>query len=175
MEDDMKRSDFQIGQMIELYTDSEDKFGLGFVVYVDEADVILHGLTETGQDDGLTLYCIDEVLKLAYDTQYCAKLKRMMRQDFSSIEYRFAEGDLKQQLLRLAQSKNMIAEIQLLQSGSRDVMGLVSEVTQESCLIGQIDIYGQRDGFCRISTESISSIRVNSYEGRSLQLLMDGN
>ena len=171
----MKKEDFIIGEMITVYTDTcNEWFGVGIVLAVDDAFVLLKSISTLGEDDGLTLYRIEEIVKIETNTMYCQKLKKLMRiKNVVLLNYDIPKNEYLAWIIKKSLEENSIIDVQLLSSQHRDIVGIVKDINDGNCIILQIDDLGRKDGECQFLLESISSIKFNSVENRTLQLLVE--
>lgn len=169
----MQKEDFPLGEMIEVYTDLGDEFNLGILLNVDDTNILLQNITPLGRPNGLLLDKISDIVKIAYQTQYCCKMKKLLQFDINSLNrLEDCNEDLMLQLLHDVKLNHKMVELQLLQSGCRDVMGFVSDITENTCTIEVIDNYGMNDGICKVSLDTICSIKVDSSEIQNIYQLL---
>lgn len=171
----MKKEDFSLNEMIAIYTDTDDEwFGAGMVFKVDDNFLILKAIDPTGLQDGLILFRIEDIVKIERNTLYLQKLTKLMNvKNIGFSNYDIPTNDFINWFLQESKKRNIIINIQLLQSRHCDVMGVVKEINTHSCIILQFNNIGQLDGECQFALEDISSIKFDSGESRDIKLILD--
>lgn len=171
----MNKENFKIDDFVAIYTDLDSEcFGVGTVLAIDEKNIIISSVDPYGAEDGLTLYNIETIIKIEKESQYCTKIKNLMKKKQTELErHKFTKGDILQQLLELSKKKEKIVDIKLLNCDKSASVGYVSFLSDDICEIKQIDDYGNEDGACIFSIEDITSIKYNSIENRDIQLLLN--
>ena len=171
----MKKEDFFFNEMIAIYTDTNDEwFGAGRVFKVDDNFLILKAIDPRGLQDGLILYRIGDIVKIERNTLYLQKLEKLMNiKNTNFSDYDISTNDFINWFLQESKKRNIILNIQLLQSQHCDVMGVVKEINAHSCIIVQFNNIGEFDGECQFALEDISSIKFDSVESRDIKLMID--
>ncbi len=169
----MTKNVFKKNDFIAIYTDVDrDSFGLGKVVEVDDNDIIIGSIDPSGLEDGLILYNISTICKIEKNTQYCAKIQKLMQIKNTEFQtYKFEGKSILQELLALAQNNKKFVEIELQNSHESNSFGIVELFDENICKIRQFDNYGEKDGIGILSIEDISSIKYDSLESRAIFLL----
>lgn len=167
----MKKGIVKINDLIAVYTDINSKyFGVGLVLSVNDDFLVLNSVDSFGQEDGLILYRMDEVIKIEKETLYLEKIKSLMEITETTYFEKSPRIDVIL-LLDKAKGENIVVDIQLMQSGQSDVVGFVKEINNDYCVITQIDNMGVKDGECIFDLHYVSSIKYNSRENRILKKL----
>ena len=161
---------FQKGQMIAIYTDTEEWFGAGYLLGMDDEIVMIRGLSTDGSDDGITLYRREELVKIETETQYLQRLQKLCLRNETPQSAQTVPCDLKG-ALKYASQQKWIVEVQLLASHQCDALGWVDAVDDAYCCICQLDRFGRKDGKAYFALDDISSIKLNSAEGRGIAYL----
>lgn len=169
----MEMIEFNKNEIMTIYTDIESNtFGAGYILGVDDSCLLLRSIDCVGEDDGLILYRLQEIVKMERDTLYCQKLQRLIKIKNSVFkDYDFPQRDYIKWLLNESLNNNKMLFIQLLQSQQCDVIGIVTKVYTGKCFISQINDSGQSDGECVFRIEDISSIKIDSRENKAFELL----
>lgn len=160
----------KIGQIIEVYTNlDDDEFGLGKVLNYDEEYLLIQELSVFGEHDGVVLYKMDSIFKIAYDTIYSRKILKLVKLLKEKGEkYKFAR-DFPTSILEASRRKKKVIDIQLCDSGRCDVSGIVDSIKDGICVIRQITSDAEEDGFCCLKVDEITSIRYDSLDNRKIE------
>lgn len=161
----------KFNRLVEIYTNvGEDNFSLGFVLAFNENYLLLQSVSPYGEESGIYLYCINEIVKVETNTLYCKKIKKLISiKNTKFPKYKNINEDFMLWLLQNSKTYSKIIQVQLLQSNCCDVMGIVKELTNDTCLIAKIDHYGFKDGISEIKIADISSIKYDDIESRDLE------
>ena len=165
--------EFNKNEIMTIYTDTESNtFGAGYILGVDDSYLLLKSIDCVGEDDGLILYRMQEIVKMERDTLYTKKLQKLVKIKNSVLKnYDFPQTDYIKWLLNESLNNNRVLFIQLMQSQQCDIIGRVTKVNGEKCVISQINDNGQIDGECVFRIEDISSIKMDSRENKAFELL----
>ena len=161
----MNQKYFKKGEFISVYTDTDDQFALGCVLTADKTHIVLQTLTPSAEQEGLTLYRLEDIVKIERNTLYQNKLiQQFENRQIPLAKYEPPQRDLMQWLFQQAQAQNKIVQVQLQLSGHCDVQGYVALWDNAVCTIQQVDDYGRADGEVMFLWSDITSIKVMDRE-----------
>lgn len=164
-------------QVVFLYNkyDSPSNFCAGFLVGLDEEYCIVEAVSPEGRYDGYNLFLVENIERVAYGGQYAKKLKILMeKQRWLSAGYSFSP-DFLQSILEYSLKYHKVLSIELSNSRERDIIGFVSQISPGFCTIQCIDLYGNRNEICVLSTENITQICCDDEECRVLEGLVESD
>ncbi len=165
-------------KLCSLYINFQDtsKFVFGKILKIDEMHIIFFSFSPDGEYDGLLLIKIDNILRVEYDDLYTARMNRLINDknflckfDIDSIE----NNNLIELLLNLLLKEKIIISIELLDSGTYDIIGFVEEINENTCKISQVNDDGQDDGVTYIRINDITQISADSLDERRILRLLD--
>lgn len=167
--DDNLVSSIPLFEYIELYADKNDlsKFIFGKIVSRNSFYIIISAVTPNGHYDGFVLKRIEDIIKICRNTKYKEKLlckideSKIKKFDNSKTENLIAE------LLSFAKDNNLIASIEILESGYNEAIGLINEICDNYVSIKHIAFNGEFDGITYLNTKDITQISVDSEEERN--------
>lgn len=165
-------------KLCSLYINFQDtsKFIFGKILEVDEIHIIFYSLSPDGEYDGLLLIKIDNILRVEYDDLYAARMNRLINDKNFSCRFNIdliENNNLKELLLNLLLKEKIIVSIELLDSGTYDIIGFVEEISVNICKISQVNDDGQDDGFTYIRIYDITQISADSLDERRILRLSE--
>lgn len=117
-------------ELVEIYTNKSniDQFEVGYIEACTDNEVLVHSITEFGQDDGFYWEYSDNIFSLRYDTDYLKNLKMVMEKNMTVLNpLPFPKGyqqdtSLLHQLLNYAMEHDRMVRI-IANYYDLDVMG----------------------------------------------------
>lgn len=171
----MEKDNFKLDDFIAIYTDvNSGRFGLGKVIALDNNSLLIKSVELDGTEGGIVLYRLNEICMYEKDSLYCQKMHKLMQLKKTKLninEYVFKSDNIMIELLKLAHEKNVIVDIELMDSHTSNVIGLISSLNDSVCEIQQIDDFGCFDGTCTFSLDIVSGIIFNEIKSKDRQLL----
>ncbi len=156
--------------IVSVYCDdlNRDAFLLGYLLDMDEADLLLNLLSPGGEEDGFAVIAGDMVFSVSEDRPYSAKiLKLALLKGQKKRTVPSVEGSVLFDLLHYAQSQ------QTLVMFNRDVnfTGFVESYTDSSVTLLQVDDYGREFGRAVVDLSGVEFVRCRSAELKDIELL----
>ena len=74
-------------------------------------------------------------------------------------------------MLDYAKRQNKICEIELCNSGLQDVVGFISEITEENLTVQSVDEYGEQDGEATLFLSDITALSFGSKDTEKIEIL----
>ena len=163
-----------IGRIIQCHIDKgdPDTFVVGLVAYADDNWFLMKDILPNGYWNGFALYPQTDVVSIEKSSEYLqrvATLVRYRKQSEPHIVNLSSNPPL--ELLAYAGNAKKIVGIEICSSGYRDVNGIVSEITNDTLVIRQLDEYGRDDGVSYISIDSITRCYLDDEESEILTIL----
>lgn len=161
------------GEFCSLYCDGDlEKFYYGKIIAVNEMEIALQMVSPNGALDGIIALFTDSICKIEVGGLYDKKMKRLF--NFFEVPQtveKIDSADIFTSILEHIVSEKKLASIELMDSGSNDVVGFVSEFDGEACRVNQVDEYGNPDGKAVFCFDNISQIVFDSMTERNLTAL----
>lgn len=158
-----------VGELIELYTnkDDTDAYEVGFVVAYSDNMFMVHSFNDRGKDDGFFVQRIDDLYRVAYGTQYCEKLFKLIARQGGDFKPPMFEGfqtsgNMMYDVLNESMYNRRIVYVVLY--NEYEVFGRVKSVSIDTFEIEIVQADGTLDGFTKLRLEDV---RVVSVDGIS--------
>lgn len=156
--------------VVSVYCDdlNRDAFLLGYLLDVDEDDLLLNLLSPGGEEDGFAVVAGDTVFGVSEDRPYSAKILKLAHlKGQKKRRIPSPEGSPLFDLLAYAQEK------QTLVMFNRDVnfTGFVESYTDTSVTLLQVDDYGREFGRAVVDLAGVEFVRCRSAELKDIELL----
>ena len=156
--------------IVSVYCDNWDRgsFLLGYVIDLDEDDVLLNLLSPGGVEDGFAVVAADSIVGASEDRPYSARilklslLKGQKKRTIPSVE-----GSPLFDLLAYAQAER--TPITIDREG--DFTGFVESYSDTAVNLMQVDTDGKEFGRAVVDLASVDFIRCQSSELRDIELL----
>ena len=111
----MNQRFFKKGDFVSIYTNTDDCFGLGYVLITDESHIILQTLTPSADIDGLTLYRLEDIVKIEHNTTYQNKIARKVAKKQAILtKYELPQSDLILWMFQESQKQNIVLLLMVL-------------------------------------------------------------
>lgn len=156
--------------VVSVYCDDRDRgaFLLGYLLDMDEDDLLLNLLAPGGEEDGFVVVASDTILGVSEDRPYSAKILKLAI--LKGQKKRFlpsAEGSPLFDLLAYAQS----AQTPVMLNRDINFTGFVESYTDTSVTLLQVDDYGREFGRAVVDLSGVEFARCCSAELRDIELL----
>ena len=155
------------------YTDPQvDKFKFGFIVAVNESEIVLHEISPDGEDDGIVVMATERIYRVERNTQYLEKMKKLCSDTVISDWLTSIDENniLLSVLLNPALGKRIIS-VELNDSGYYATSGFVEQIKDGQCMIRQVDDYGFEDGVTYLAISDITELAISSTLEKRIQKL----
>lgn len=154
---------YSSGKFASIYTNKSDtsKFRYGRIIALDDTAVATQELQPNGEDDGISVFGIDEVLRVDVDGQYDDKMQRVCNREVTDIALPDSDS-IAHSVLLFAMNAKSVVSIELLDSGRYDLCGFVEKFDDEECTIFLVDEYGYSDGYAHIDVANVTAISCDS-------------
>lgn len=157
-----------------VYTDSSTKFSFGRVLVFDEDFLALISITPKGLYDGVLVIPIEDIMRIAADNQYCAKMKALTDEaEYNKFPYTINNVNVLRNILELSKKDNTVISIEVDHSGYDDVTGIVAGISDGMVEIDVIDEYGCEDGKEWVQLEDITRVSYFSETEQVIQKLFN--
>lgn len=156
------------------YTNKEktSSFIFGRVLGVNDKHIALYMLSPEGQYDGLLIKRTSSIYRVDWDDQYTQEMIEKIKPDqLPSRELELRDDAFMKSLLSFAKGSKEIVSIELLDSGYDDIVGFVEQVSDETCVVQQINLDGKTGGYSLLYMDDISQIECESQDEIRLQKL----
>ena len=161
-----------------LYSNGADtsKFHFGTVIAINEEEIALQLISPDGDDDGITVIGINNIIRVELDGQYAEKMKKLYAKSLSSIDSPKIENDnITNSILLLAKKERYVVSIELMDSGYNDIVGIVEDIDDIQCKIKQYDEYGYMDGISYCFVNDISKLTFLTQDEKRIMRLIKAN
>ena len=138
--------------------EDSNKFLYGKVLSVNNCEFALLMYTPCGMFDGIIVKKIKDITRIEYDGQYEQKMQKVLSRDIDAEKYCIADSEITSSILELSLKLNKIVSIELLNSGTDNVVGFVDEINDNNCTIKSVDEYGYEDGYSFILISDITQV-----------------
>ena len=134
-------------------------------------------ISPDGKYDGLLVKPIADIIRINKNDLYSERMKKLL--DLSIIDDYLLNhkksNDVLSFVLLMSKTNNKIVSIELNNSGTDDVVGIVNMVSDTICEIQQIDFYGHTDGIAYLKLDDISQASFDSATEQTLLKLRESN
>lgn len=152
--------------------DCIDKFAFGYIVACNKEYYVMVLFDPNGKYDGFLLEPLSDIQYISYNDKYELKMKKLI--NYYKTEYEkceLSEENLVKEFLEFAQKNNFIVEIEISDSGYNDGIGYVKEISENACIIKNIDRFGKEDGESVMLFENITQLSCDTIETLKLKIL----
>lgn len=162
--------------LVSLFTNKEqtDSFALGFVVAIDDDNVLLAHVNTSGDYDGFKIKNLNSIIMIETDTLYQSSMYSLYQlSDRKHDKIELVNNDAMKSLLLYAKQKQLVVAIQLLESDYCNVQGFVYDFSETDNIvtINNVDRYGVKDGFSYINIDDVSKVMCDSEDEQTLRKL----
>lgn len=156
--------------IVAVYCDdlNRDAFLLGYLLDLDESDLLLNLLSPGGEEDGFAVVAGDTIFSVSEDRPYSAKILKLAHlkgQKKRTIPS--AEGTPLFDLLAYAQSHQTL----VMFNRNVNFTGFVESYTDTAVTLLQVDEFGKEFGRAVVDLAGVDFIRCRSAELRDIELL----
>lgn len=159
---------------VSIYTNinENNSFAFGYIIAVNESQIVIHNITPDGTDDGIKFMYVDKIFRVDEKGQYHEKMELLCQGNtLSTYNLDIVEDDIKKAVVLYAFQNKLILSITLLDSGYIDMVGYIESIDGENLKIFLVDEYGCADGFSYISMDNISQIIALSEDEKRIDRL----
>lgn len=157
-----------------VYTDSSTKFSFGRVLALDEDFLALISITPSGLYDGVSVIPAEDIMRIAADDQYCAKMKALTDEaEYAKFPYAINNADVLRNILEISEKDNTVVSIEVDHSGYDDATGIVAGICDGLVEIDVIDEYGFEDGKAWVQLDDITRVSYFSETEQVIQKLFN--
>ena len=169
-------------EYVSIYADMNDssKFIFGQIIAVNEKQVAIARINPNGEDDGIIVIQTARVYRLEHNSKYEKKLKQLMKHN-SIITTFSSESNIDKNILvfylNVAFKSHRVVSLELCESGYEDIIGFIKEVQSETetCVIEQVDSYGEYDGESYFRMGDITQLSFGSNDEKQMEILYNAN
>lgn len=156
---EMLRTAMKTGELVEVYSAPEDtdRFGAGYVIAMGENSIIQRHIHPSGCGDGYSWRTTEKIYRVNSGTRYLECLKMLLESENQPVFAPEGDEELSVQLLRFAMEHGMVVQIELHDSDSWNLMGLVREVS-EGVTVAMLNVEGEEDGIAAVRLKDITEI-----------------
>ncbi len=165
---------YESKSFVSIYTslNESSKFYYGRIIAVDESEIAIQMLHPSGADDGIVVMSVDDVLRVEENSQYSNKMQKLFSvKSIPNYDFPINENGIMFSVLNYAFLNNQIVSLELLNSGIFDVVGYVTEIDENVCVIKQVDEYGFDDGISYLEWLNITMLSVLSEDEKTIMRL----
>ena len=153
--------------------DSMQNFIYGKILAVNDEEVAVQMITQDGEDDGVSIFSVDDIFRIAVDGEYSRKMDFLLSSSIASYIIAVKNNDIMGSYLSYAKEKGLILSIELLDSGYTDITGYIESVDNDLCAIKEVDEYGCYDGISYIALSDITQITFLSEDEKRITRLFE--
>lgn len=161
-----------------IYMNLEDssKFVYGRVLAVNEFEIAIFMISPDGDNDGILVKSVEEVIQIEVDSQYSEKMRKLMEINRPQIyQVEIDNEQIKQSILLFARQEKQVVSLEIHNSGYDNIVGFVNDIKNDLCTIEKINDYGLKDGKAYIQLNNVSQISYASQEEIRLLKLWNFN
>lgn len=126
-------------------------------------------ISPDGEDDGITVMSVDDVIRVDTNGQYEEKMQKLCSKNANSFyDLSIEDEEILMAALLFAIKEKQMVSIELLNSGYNNIVGFVSTIDDGECKIEQVDEYGFADGTSYISYNDITRISISTKEEKRI-------
>ena len=166
------------GKWIEYYNDPDDvdSFVFGRTLYVNDDEIVILEMANTGRYDGISWHPLDSIRYIQTDTRYCQKQETLrMPETFPSEIPDLDETNLRDSLLAHARKAASIVKLTIDGSDAWDVVGFVTEHKDGLYCFRNVDRYGFEDGNSYVEADRITAIEFDTTAAKRDMRLWNAN
>lgn len=159
----------EAGKMISIFNDIErdDRFGVGFIVSLNQEEMLIKSISPGGEYDGYMWLRIEDVFQCGFDGEYEEKIMNLY-DACDRQELDIPDQDIRENFLNYSISKKRMLEIVYL---STIISGYVVEYADEIIAIREVDQYGKELGMVYIKMEVVDEIHMDTITCRKMEKL----
>ncbi len=158
--------------IVSIYCDgrNSDTFFLGYLLDMDEDDLLLNLLSPGGEEDGFAVICRDLIFTAGEDRPYGAKILKLSLlkgQKKKQLPTAHTEGSALYDLIAYAYAQQAVVWVNF----DRNLTGVIESFTDDSLTLVQVDEFGKEYGRTVIDTAAVMLLRCRTAELRDIELL----
>ena len=160
-------------ELIATYTlpEKQNSFEVGFLIEMDEDNIILEGYTVDGHFDGYLMICINDIYRIEQDSKYLKALDRLLDTDHKEECILRLSNHCFNDMINYAQSYNRILSICYMQRDGILLTGYVQEINDDTIKLQQINEYGEQDGTTVIYKNDCCFLSCGGQDERRIEML----
>lgn len=166
----------ETGKVMQYHIDpsAPETFVVGRLLFVFEDSFILHLISPNGKWDGTALIQLEDLVLVERATEYLDTLNLllMLQKQEEPEKPQKANTGLETVLAYAAYTEKMIA-LELYQSGSRDIVGMVLQQKRDVIEILQLDELGREDGITCVRPNAVTRVYCDDEDLSCKRLLWD--
>lgn len=149
-----------------IYEEDLSKFAVGYLMQISDNEIIMQEISPYGEDDGLTLFLIENIRKIEIDNKYLAAIKLLSCDIEDYVIQRNRDLDLLSNVLEYSMKKEYIVSIELSNEGYYDCIGIINHMNNQTLKVDAIDEYGESEGSIFVNFSEITKMTINSLDDR---------
>lgn len=171
-----KRLNSLVGKdiLVSIYddTDEPDTFTLGYLLQMDDNDILINIIDQFGQENGLCTLNLDDIFIFDEDKMYIEKMQKLFTIKNQKRRYIANLGANPMfTLLKYAVDNHLLIEV----NNDDNYMGFVSGFSEDILVLNVIDNYCNDLGDATIDMNHINILTCQDNYLKDLQLLYDRN
>ena len=154
-----------------LFTDEADidKFQVVKISCFNRDYIFAVSYDQYGKIDGYECISLKKLIKIETNSKYLQALSILNEHNNShTAKIEFTSLN---EMLDYAKCQNKICEIELCNSGLQDVVGFISEITEENLTVQSVDEYGEQDGEATLFLSDITALSFGSKDTEKIEIL----
>lgn len=161
-------------EIISLYDDKNDTAGFycGKVCAINESYVLLDHFDKIGRYGGYVILKNENIYRVNRGSQYEKAISNLEKAYLSKHDLTVNPLTLVNDLLNYAKEKGLVLLIELCESGTDDIQGIIKDFDEKAVSLDCVDDYGNPDGTSTVFIEDVSVIKCDNTTCQGVKALM---
>ena len=150
---------------VSLYVNESDasKFVFGRILCANKDYVVIYMIAPNGKYDGILVKETTAVIRIEVEDKYSRKMHQLISSnEMRKFNFVLDDHNILSSLFNIAKNEHKIISLELLNSEMNNVVGFVENTDENVCMIRQVDLYGDDDGFSYIDLNDITQVTYDS-------------
>lgn len=165
------------GELVSIYRgDNLSSFIFGKIILADDNYYALSCVSPYGEQDGLLIAEINEIIKIETGEKYNRKIERICKIKNTIIpNYELNHNAILESTLQLSYRNKKIITVNLIGDEHENIVGFVEKITDNICTITLIDDYGSINGKVNFKLHDVTLLSYDSQDENLLELMVNYN
>ena len=162
-------------EIVSLYNDKRDTSGFycGKICATDESYVLLECFDKIGRYSGYVVLKNEDIFRISRNGQYENAMSNLEKALPKKHNLTVSPSTFVRDFMNYAKKEKLVILIELCESASDDVQGIITEFNDEIITLDCVDDYGVSDGTSIIFFEDISVIKCDTIPCQGVKTLME--
>lgn len=158
--------------LLSLYTnvDEPDIFTLGYLLEIDENNVLINMVDRHGEEIGFYLVNSDDIYNFEHDKMYSGKIEKLFRLKNQKRKYiAKTESNPMETFLKYTFDNHLLIQV----NGGDYYIGYIKDYSNHVLTLNRIDNYGDDMGFSSLDMNNVNSLKCETKSLKDIELFIN--